>query len=133
MRNQDITFIGLGDENSSEQYQQIVQLIPDNACFYEYSDKTAINTIKNNIIDTEEAKRILDSDAVVATNLNITGELPDGSSFVQQYDELYEGETISFVIPVDLDNLTSGVDAILLKNIRLDYTDENNNARIKTA
>lgn len=132
MRNQDITFIGLGDENSSEQYQQIVQLIPDNACFYEYSDKTAINTIKNNIIDTEEAKRILDSDAVVATNLNITGELPDGSSFVQQYDELYEGETISFVIPVDLDNLTSGVDAILLKNIRLDYTDENNNARIKT-
>ena len=31
-----------------------------------------------------------------------------------------------------MDNLTSGVDAILLKNIRLDYTDENNNARIKT-
>ena len=127
-----ITFIGLGDENSSEQYQQIVQLIPDNARFYEYSDKTAINTIKNNIIDTEEAKRILDSDAVVATNLTITGELPDGSSFVQQYDELHKGETISFVVPVDLNNLTSGVDAILLKNIRLDYTDENNNARIKT-
>lgn len=127
-----ITFIGLGDENSSEQYQQIVQLIPDNARFYEYSDKTAINTIKNNIIDTEEAKRILDSDAVVATNLTITSELPDGSSFVQQYDELHEGETISFVVPVDLNNLTSGVDAILLKNIRLDYTDENNNARIKT-
>jgi hypothetical protein len=127
-----ITFIGLGDENSSEQYQQIVQLIPDNARFYEYSDKTAINTIKNNIIDTEEAKRIPDSDAVVATNLTITGELPDGSSFVQQYDELHEGETISFVVPVDLNNLTSGVDAILLKNIRLDYTDENNNARIKT-
>ena len=127
-----ITFIGLGDENSSEQYQQIAELIPENAHFYEYSDKTAINTIKNNIIDTEEAKRILDSDAVVATNLTITGKLPDGSSLVQQYDELHEGETISFVIPVDLDNLTSGVDAILLKNIRLDYTDENNNARIKT-
>ena len=78
-----ITFIGLGDENSSEQYQQIVQLIPDNAFFYEYSDDTALTTIKNNIIDTEEAKRILDSDAVVATNLTITGEMPDGSSFVQ--------------------------------------------------
>ncbi len=127
-----ITFIGLGDKNSSEQYQKIAQLIPDNATFYEYSNKTAINAIMGNIIDVEEAKRILNSDAVVATNLTITGELPDGSSFVQQFDELHEGETISFVVPVNLDNLTSGVDAILLKNIRLDYTDENNNARIKT-
>lgn len=127
-----ITFIGLGDENSSDQYQKIVQLIPNNARFYEYLDKVAITTIKNNIIETEEAKRILNSDTVVATNLTITGELPDGTSFVQQYDELHEGETISFVVPVDLNNLTSGVDAILLKNIRLDYTDENNNARIKT-
>lgn len=127
-----ITFIGLGNDESSEQYQKIVQLIPDNAYFYEYSDNTAINTVNNNIIETEEAKRILESDAVVATNLTITGELPDGSSFVQQYDELHEGETISFVVPVDLNNLTSGVDAILLKNIRLDYTDENNNVRIKT-
>lgn len=127
-----ITFIGLGDENSSEQYLNIAQLIPDTASFYEYSDTTAITTIKNYIIDTEEAKRILDSDTVVATNLTATGELPDGSSFVQQYDELHEGETISFVVPVDLMNLTSGVDAILLKNIRLDYTDENNNARATT-
>lgn len=127
-----ITFIGLGDNDSSEQYQKIAELIPYNACFYEYSDKTAVTAIKNNIIDAEEAKRILDSDAVTATNLTITGELPDGSSFVKQYDELHEGETISFTVPVDLNNLTSGVDAILLKNIRLDYTDENNNARIKT-
>ena len=127
-----ITFIGLGNENSLEHYQQITQLIPDNASFYDYSDKTAANTIKQNIIDTEEAKRILYPDAVVATNLTITGELPDGSTFVQKYDELHEGETISFVVPVDLDNLTSGIDAILLKNIRLDYTDENNIARIKT-
>ena len=91
-----------------------------------------MSRFSNKSIDTEEAKRILDSDAIVATNLTITGELPDGSSFVQQYDELHKGETISFVVPVDLNNLTSGVDAILLKNIRLDYTDENNNARIKT-
>ncbi len=127
-----ITFIGLGDEDSTEQYRSIAQLIPDNASFYEYTDKTAVNTIKNNIIDTEEAKRIPDADAVIATDLTITGELPDGSSFVQQYDELHEGETLSFVVPVDLDDLTSGIDAILLKNIRLDYTDENNIARVKT-
>lgn len=127
-----LTFIGLGNNESSEQYQNIVQLIPDNAYFYEYSDNTAINTVSNNIIETEEAKRILDSDAVIATNLTITGELPDGTSFVQQYDELHEGETLSFVVPVDLNDLTSSIDAVLLKDIRLDYTDENDNARVKT-
>ena len=127
-----ITFIGLGDETSSEQYQHIVQLIPDNAKYYEYADKTAMPSIKDSIVVTEESKRVLNSEVVTATDLTITGELPDGSTFVKQYDELHEGETISFIVPVELDKLTSGVDVTLLKNIRLDYTDENNNARIKT-
>lgn len=127
-----ITFIGLGNENSSEQYQQIVQLIPDNAKYYEYSDKTAIPSINDSIIEKEEAKRILNKDSVSATDLNITGELPDGTTFVKQYDKIHEGETISFTVPVELNKLTSSIDAVLLKNIRLDYTDDNNNARVKT-
>ena len=127
-----IAFIGLGDETSSEQYQHIVQLIPDNAKYYEYADKTAMPSIKDSIVVMEEAKRVLNSEVVTATDMTITGELPDGSTFVKQYNELHEGETISFTVPVELDKLTSGVDVTLLKNIRLDYTDENNNARIKT-
>lgn len=127
-----ITFIGLGNDESSEQYQHIVDLISDNAYFYPYSDRTAMNTIQNFIIDTEEEKRVLNSEAVIATNLTITGELPDGSAFAEHFDVLHEGETISFAVPVELSNLTSGIDAVLLKNIRLDYIDENNNARIKT-
>lgn len=127
-----IKFIGLGNDESSEQYQHIVDLISDNAYFYQYSDRTAMNTIQNFIIDTEEEKRVLNSEAVIATNLTITGEFPDGSAFAEHFDVLHEGETISFAVPVELSNLTSGIDAVLLKNIRLDYTDENNNARIKT-
>lgn len=132
IKEKNITFIGLGNENSIEQYQQITDLLSDNSSCYNYNDKTAMTTIQNFIIETEEEKRVLNSDAVIATNLIITGELPDGTLFTEHFDVLHEGETISFIVPVELENLTSGIDAVLLKNIRLDYIDENNNARVKT-
>lgn len=132
IKEKNITFIGLGNEDSIEQYRQITDLISDNSSYYNYNDKTAMTTIQNSIIGTEEKKRVLNSDAVIATNLIITGELPDGTLFTEHFDVLHEGETISFIVPVELENLTSGIDAVLLKNIRLDYIDENNNARVKT-
>lgn len=100
--------------------------------YYDFSADTTEKNLSNFITDTEESKRVLDPESVVATDLIVTGELPDGTIFTEQFDILHEGETISFTVPVDLDNLTSGIDAVLLKNIRLDYTDENQNARIKT-
>lgn len=127
-----ICFIGLGNESNSDQYQNLIELIPDNTLYYDFSADTTEKNLSNFITDTEESKRVLDPESVVATDLIVTGELPDGTIFTEQFDILHEGETISFTVPVDLDNLTSGIDAVLLKNIRLDYTDENQNARIKT-
>lgn len=127
-----ICFIGLGNESNSDQYQNLIELIPDNTLYYDFSADTTEKNLSDFITDTEEAKRVLDPESVVATDLIVTGELPDGTIFTEQFDILHEGETISFTVPVDLDNLTSGIDAVLLKNIRLDYTDENQNARIKT-
>lgn len=125
-----ITFIGLGNDKSAEQYQQITEAC--SSSFYDYNDDTAINGISDLIVNAEEAKRVVDSDAVIATSLSVTGVLPDGSTFSQQYDALHEGETISLTVPVIAENLTSGIDAVLLKDIRLDYLDENNNPCVKT-
>lgn len=127
-----ICFIGLGNEENNDQYQNLIDLIPDSTLYYDFSVDTTEKNLSDFITETEESKRVLNPDAVVATDLIVTGELPDGTIFTEQFDILHEGETISFTVPVDLDNLTSGNDAVLLKNIRLDYTDENQNARIKT-
>lgn len=127
-----ICLIGLGNEANNAQYQNLIDLISESAMYYDFSVDTTEKNLSDFITDKEESKRVLNPDAVVATDLTVTGELPDGTVFAEQFDILHEGETISFTVPVDLDNLTSGIDAVLLKNIRLDYTDENQNARIKT-
>lgn len=124
-----ITFIGLGNDKTLEQYQNLLELIPDRASSYLYTDPDSMNNIKQSIVDAEEAKRIINSESVIANDLCVIGELSDGSVFTEKFEKLHEGETISFNVPVKLEKLTSGIDAVLLRNVRLDYTDENGTSR----
>ncbi len=133
IKNRKICFIGLGNDASSEQYEKIAELAPANTLTYEYEDSNAASDISDHITDTEEAKRIKNESSVIATDLRVTGILPDGSLLDREFDVLYEGETLSFTVPEELENLTAGTDAILIENVTLEYKDENGVSRTKNA
>ena len=128
-----ICFIGLGNDTSMEQYEKISELAPANTLKYMYEDDATAGSVSDHITDTEEAKRIKNEDSVIATDLRVTGILPDGTLLAEEFDVLYEGETLSFTVPVELEKLTAGTDAILIENVTLDYKDENGIPRTKNA
>ena len=78
-----ICFIGLGNEENNDQYQNLIDLIPDSTLYYDFSVDTTERNLSDFITETEESKRVLNPDALVATDLTVTGELPDILSVIK--------------------------------------------------
>ena len=120
-----ITFIGLGNDANEIQYKSLIDSIADSGIYYDFSDEATQIGLHDYIISSEEKKRIKIDDQIIATDLIFIGTVDDETIFVQTFDKLCVGETIEFIIPMELINLTVGMDSVLFKDITLKYTDEN--------
>lgn len=126
----DITFIGLGNDSNRSQYQTLLSEIGSNGMYYDFLNTATETNLNNYIITREENKRVKIDNDIVATDLVFKGTLSDGTEVTRLFDELCVGETINFTIPTEPDNLTAGIDAVLLDNITLTYSDENGIRRV---
>lgn len=125
-----ITFIGLGNDSNRSQYQTLLSEIGSNGMYYDFLNTATETNLNNYIITREENKRVKIDNDIVATDLVFKGTLSDGTEVTWLFDELCVGETINFTIPTEPDNLTAGIDAVLLDNITLTYSDENGIRRV---
>ncbi|MDR1674139.1 MAG: terpene cyclase/mutase family protein, partial [Oscillospiraceae bacterium] len=131
--NKNITFIGLGNEENESQYQQLLELIANKGLYYDFAEQDSSDSMSGYIINSEESKRVKNPDDIIATDLVFTGTLYDGTVFTQSFDSLCVGETIEIKIPVEMTGLTSGREAVLLRNAALTYKDELGVGRTKNA
>ena len=125
-----ITFIGLGNDSNRSQYQTLISEIGSNGMYYDLLNTTTESNLKNYIITREEGKRVKIDNQVIAADLVFKGNLIDGTEVTRSFDELCVGETINFTILTEPDNLTAGIEAVLLNNITLTYNDENGIRRV---
>lgn len=123
--NKNINFIGIGDQNSAVQYNQLIDNLNGKAKYFSTADANTKENLKNIILDNEEANRIKVEDELVTTDLALRGTLYNGKQYVHNIDKLCVGETINVPIKITPDNLVAGVDCPLLKDIVLTYKDEN--------
>ena len=124
-----ITFIGLGNDTNEMQYQSLIKSIADRGTYFDITEENIQDSLYDYIINLEESKRVKLDDQIIATELVFKGNLYDGTEFTQTFENFCVGETIEFAIPIELMNLTVGIDSVLLQDISLIYKDENGISR----
>ena len=131
IKDKNISFVGLGNEKNKEQYQSLMDSITEQGQYYDFTLESTPDGLKNEIIQTEEDKRVKIDDEIIATDLVLTGTLYGGEEFKQTFESLAVGETLEAKIPMELTGLTAGTDAVLLTDAILTYKDENGISRTK--
>ncbi len=143
-----ITLLSVGNDNNRVQYNYLYEGAEDSydengnyiwgydgidGQFYELSDSSTLDALEEYIISHEESKYVVSENDNKSTNLVFTGTLYDGSTYIKEFDHLYEGEQIDFNIPQTLSDLVVGKDAPLLRDITLTYTDSLGETKTATA